>query len=127
MSTHLDTITQVFVKKEKRERILSLASSLKRRADMVDALLHDTRALAPEVLRRVADDADAEQVIAALRKEGAGARAYVIGGDMDDREAALADAIRAAPGKERDVLVFALGSRAASYENHEGERFLLVR
>jgi hypothetical protein len=133
---HLETIVRLFVRKEKRERILSLAGSAKRRADFRDALLHDARSLERDAMRPLTSDLDATGVAKALAAIVKGTRAYVISdvldtkGELDDREEDLSTALALVVGKERDALVFVLApnarTQAAYYENHEGERFLLV-
>jgi hypothetical protein len=137
MNEHLETVVRLFVRKEKRERILSLASNTKRRADLRDALLHDTRSLARETMQPLARDLDANGVAKALAAITNGKRAYCIsdaidakGELLDAREEDLATALALVVGRERDALVFVLApnarKRAAYYENHEGERYLLV-
>jgi hypothetical protein len=129
MDARIETIVQLFVKKDKRERILSLAAKAKRRGDLRNDLLHDRRSLDPEVLAPLAQGADREAVAKALRAAGAKELAYCISEVIaaDDRELALLDALSLVVGKAEDSLVFPLGSRVAYYENHEGEQYLLRR
>lgn len=119
---------RLFVKKEKRERILALASKASRRGDFRSDLLHDARSLDPGVLRRLAATSTVESIARDLRAAGARGLAFCISerDDVDGLELPLDDALGRVVGRESDSLVFALGSRAAYYENHEGERWLLV-
>jgi hypothetical protein len=137
VNPHLDLVVRLFVRKDKRDRIVSLASNPKRRADLRDALLHDTRSLARETMQPLSRDLDASGVARALAAVANGKHAYCISdaidpkGDLlDDREEDLATALLLVVGKERDALLFVLApnarKHAAYYENHEGERFLLV-
>ena len=130
VSPHVDLVVRLFVRKEKRGRILSLASSSKRRDDFRDALLHDTRSLAPETMKALGAELDAKGVFDALVAITPGARAYCIsnvidarGSLLDDREEDLVTALSLVVGRERDALVFVLGAdksaHAAYYENHE--------
>ena len=127
MSSSVEIIVQLFVKKEKRDRLLTLAAKSSRRDDFRHDLLHDTRSLDPGVLLRLPEGASVDAVVQALRAAGAGDRAYSISEvlDADDREWRLVDALRAVVGKAQDSLIFVLGTRAAYYENHEGEQFIL--
>jgi hypothetical protein len=127
MSSSVEVIVQLFVKKEKRERLLTLAAKASRRDDFRHDLLHDTRSLDPGVLVRLPDGASVDAARKALRAAGAGEKAYSISEvlDADDRDWPVADALRAVVGKAQDSLVFVLGTRAAYYENHEGEQFIL--
>lgn len=127
-SPHIEVIVQLFVKKEKRERILSLGQKQKRRSDLRSDLLHDARSLDPAVIQRLTS-ADAAAVERALRGFGAAGRAYCISElyEIDDQELDLASALRAVVGRTEDSLVFAVGSRVAYYENHEGEQAILRR
>lgn len=129
MDARIEAIARLFVKKEKRERILSLAGKAKRRGDLRSDLLHDRRSLDPDVLAPLAAGATAESVAKAMRAAGAKDPAYCISEviDADDRELPLVDALALVFGRSRDSLVFPVGSYVAYYENHEGERYLLRR
>ena len=69
-----------------------------------------------------------DAVLRALRAAGAGAQCYVVSAVLaaDGRELPLRDAVGLA-GRAEDSVVFALGSRVAYYENHEGDQYLLWR
>ena len=130
MNAHVEVLVQLFVKKEKRERMLAFAAKANRRGDLRDDLLHDRRSLEPSVLVPLSASATSvEAITRALRAAGAGARAYVISAvlDADDRELDLVDALELVVGRSEDSLVFAVGSRVAYYENHEGEQYILHR
>lgn len=129
MNAHVEMLVQLFVRKEKRERMLTLAAKASRRDDFRHDLLHDTRSLDPAVLAPLPTNIDVDAVAKALRAAGAGDRAYCISDafDVDDRELRLLEALELVFDKWRDSIVFAVGSRAAYYENHEGERYLLRR
>jgi hypothetical protein len=129
MNPSVDAIVQLFVKKDKRERILSLAGKPKRRDDFRDDLLHDTRSLDPAVLAPLAAGASAESVVKALRAKGAGDRAYCIStlSEVDDLELSLAEAMKIVFDRDRDTLVFPIGSSVAYYENHDGDKYVLHR
>ena len=120
-------IIALFVKKEKRERLEFLAAKESRRADFIDALLHDTRSLDRSRMTAVGAKETELDVVKRLRAT-AKARAHCISAitEIDDRELPLGDALRAAMGRERDTIVFCLDSSTAYYENHEGERFVLA-
>lgn len=67
MSPHVDDIVRLFVRKEKRERILALAAKASRQSDFRGALLHDTRSLNPRVMRRLpASGSIAEDVLSEM-------------------------------------------------------------
>jgi hypothetical protein len=130
MNPHVDALVHLFVKKDKRERMLTLAAKANRRSDFRHDLLHDARSLDPATLSPLPANATGVATIAkALRAAGAGDRAYCISDviDADDRELRLVDALELVVGKEQDSIVFAVGSRVAYYENHEGEQYLLQR
>ncbi len=127
MGSYLDRIVSLFVKKEKRERILALAANPKRRADLHDALLHDTRSLDRRTMLAIDEGVrDAKAVLPLLRAKPS-ARAYSISTipELDDREVELGAALERAFGRERDTIVFCIETERAYYENHEGECFVL--
>jgi len=128
MNANIEVLVQLFVRKEKRARMLTLA--VKRRGDFRHDLLHDLRSLDPATVSPLpASAASVDAIAKALRMAGAGERAYCISDfiDEDDRELGLIDALVLVVGKERDSLVFPIGSRVAYYENHEGEQYILRR
>jgi hypothetical protein len=128
MNANIEVLVELFVKKDKRERMLALAA--KRRGDFLHDLLHDRRSLDPGTLSPLPAGAVSVDAIAkALRTAGAGDRVYCISEviDADDRELRLVDALVLVVGKSEDSLVFPVGSRVAYYENHEGEQCLLKR
>lgn len=130
MNQHLEDIVRLFVKKEKRERILALAGKPSRRMDLRDALLHDTRSLDPAVLTPLPGSrSDAPAIAALLRAAGAGERAYCISPfeDGDDRELGLVAALELVADRFADALVYPIGARVAYYQSHEAERYLLQR
>ncbi len=128
MNANVEVLVELFVRKDKRERMLALAA--KRRGDFRHDLLHDRRSLDPATLSPLPANAVSVDAIAkALRAAGAGDRAYSISEiiDADDGELRLVDALVLVVGKSEDSLVFPIGSRVAYYENHEGKQCLLER
>jgi hypothetical protein len=128
MNVNIEAIVQLFVKKEKRDRMITLAGKPSRRRDLRHDLLHDTRSLDPAVMTRLADGLSVDAVAKALRAaSSSGQRAYSISEvlDADDQESSVIDALRAVVGRAQDSLVFVIGTRAAYYENHEGEQYIL--
>jgi hypothetical protein len=128
VSPSIETIVRLYVRKEKRERMLTLAANPKRRADFVDALLHDTRSLEPSALTPLPESGlTVEAIVQALRPAKASELAYCITDvfDADDRETPLVDALKLVVGRARDSLVFVSTARVAYYENHEGEQYVL--
>jgi hypothetical protein len=128
MNVSIEAIVQLFVRKEKRDRMITLAGKPSRRPDLRHDLLHDTRSLDPAVMTRLADGLSVDAVAKALRAaSSSGQRAYSISEvlDADDKESSVVDALRAVVGRSQDSLVFVIGTRAAYYENHEGEQYIL--
>jgi hypothetical protein len=128
MNVNLEAVVQLFVKKEKRDRMITLAGKPSRRPDLRHDLLHDTRSLDPAVMTRLADGLTVDAIAKALRAaSSSGTRAYSISEviDADDQESSVIDALRAVVGRAQDSLVFVIGTRAAYYENHEGEQYIL--
>ena len=125
--SHEARIIDLFVRKEKRERLRVLGASASRRADFIDALLHDTRSLDRPRLVALASTADAASVSKRLRAKPR-SLAHCISALVacDGLELPLEDALRACMGRDQDSVVFCIDSGLAYYENHEGERFLLV-
>jgi hypothetical protein len=129
MNPHDERVVALFGKKDKRERLLFLASSAARRSDFIDALLHDTRSLDRSQLTALeARDAEIAGVLLLLRGAATGP-AYCISAmrEIDGREVALAEALRTCVGRAQDTLVFCLANESAYYENHEGEQFVLAK
>lgn len=127
-SPHVEALITLFAAKDKRERLLFLASKPPRWGDLRDALLHDTRNLDLATLTPVAKGADVAAVLRRLRGT-AKSVSYCISGifELDAREVALGDALKAAMGRQRDTIVWCVESQVAFYENHEGEQFVLER
>lgn len=128
MNVNIEAIIRLFVKKEKRERMTTLAGKPSRRSDLRHDLLHDTRSLDPAVITRLAEGLTVEAIAKALRAASSGGeRAYSISEvlGVDEQESSVIDALRAVVGRSEDSLVFVIGTRAAYYENHEGEQYLL--
>ena len=123
---HIGTIVALFAKKDKRARLLYLASKEARRGDFCDALLHDTRSLDLTLAKRLGPPA--ADVDAVLRGLGAKAHApaYAVSdiSEIDGRELPLGEALRAAVGRQRDTIVLCIGTKRAFYENHEGEQLV---
>jgi hypothetical protein len=129
MSPHDERVVALFGKKDKRERLLFLASKAARRSDFIDALLHDTRSLDRSLLTVLeAKEAEVAGLLIRLRA-AATAPAYCISamGEIDGREVTLAEALRTCIGRAQDTLVFCLANESAYFENHEGEQFTLAR
>ena len=128
MQLHEERIIALFVRKEKRERMLFLGARPARRSELVDALLHDTRSL--DRLRLVALGATETEIagIASRLRVALDAPAHCIShiDEIDGRELPLGDALRACVGRQRDTIVFCIAAERAYYENHEGERFVLA-
>src|SRR5438445_6070195 len=126
MSPHIETIVTLFAKKERRERLLFLASRADRWDQFRHDLLHDTRALDERALTPLPSVIDGDALIARLRAKASDI-AYCISDALalDDRELALAKAIGLAEAAE-DSLVFCVRSRCAFYKNHETERYVLA-
>jgi len=128
VNASLEAIVRLFVRKEKQERILFLASKPRRRSELLSDLLHDTRSLDLAVASRITATA-ADVAAVAQRLGGAGERAYCASDivDVDDRELTVGEALRLVIGRERDSIVFCPRTRVAFYENHEGEQLVLMR
>lgn len=130
MNAYVKILVPLFVKKEKRDRMLILAAKQQRRFDFRHDLLHDVRSLDPKTLTQLPVSGSSVSAIAkALRAAGAGERAYCISAifAVDDRELGLVEALTAVVGRSADSIVFAINSRTAYYENHEGEQYILQR
>jgi hypothetical protein len=127
MHASVDEIVRLFVKKERRDRLLTLAAKASRWGDFRHDLLHDTRSLDASVMHSLAGGLSIDAVAQALRAAGAGEQAYCVSEllDVDGREQRVLDALQAVVGRSQDSLVFVIGTRAAYHENHEGERFIL--
>src|SRR5690349_19727307 len=112
MNGNLEAIVQLFVRKEKRDRMINLAGKQSRRPDLRHDLLHDTRSLDPAVMTRLAEGLTVDAIASALRAaSSSGERAYSISEviDADDRESSVIDALRAVVGRAQDSLVFVIG------------------
>jgi len=128
VNANIEVLVQLFVRKDKRGRMLALAP--KRRADFRHALLNDLRSLDPAVVSPLPRSAASVDAVAkALRAAGAGERAYCISDyiDEDDCELGLMDALVLMVGQANNSLVYPIGSRVAYYENHESEQYILRR
>jgi hypothetical protein len=126
---HESRVIELFAKKTKRERLLFLAEKVARRADFIDALLHDTRSLERALLAPLdGSQADVAVIVKKLRAT-AKTSAHCISAlaELDGRELPLGEALAACVGRQQDTLVFAIETERAYYENHEGERGVLAR
>jgi hypothetical protein len=119
-------VVGLFVRRDKRERMLALLGNPSRRSDFCAALLHDRRSLDPTVLTPLAEHG--LTVAHILEQVGApDDRAHCIGGDglHDGESATLLELLTDDALRGRDLLVFDEVTRRAYYENHEGESFVL--
>jgi hypothetical protein len=121
MNPHLEALIRLFVRKEKQERILFLASKPRRRSEMLSALLHDTRSLDLAAATRISARA-ADIAALAQRLGGESERAYCASDivDVDDRELGAGEALRLVVGRERDSLVFCRGRASRSTKTTKG-------
>src|SRR4051812_24546402 len=78
----LRRIIELFVIKEKRQRLLEFMESPKRYDDFLHGVLRDTRNLKPECMIELPDNQQTvEIVLQKLRKLGAGKKAYLVSAD----------------------------------------------
>ncbi len=126
---HLEAVVELFVAKDKRERIRFLAGKPSRRGDLRQALLHDTRSLDRATLTPIATaDANPASVVRLMGAKPTAAT-YCISAldELDERDVALGDALTIAIGRQEDTLIYCPATRRAYLETHEGDRYLLSR
>ncbi|NHZ93738.1 hypothetical protein F2P45_32775 [Massilia sp. CCM 8733] len=123
----LREIIELFVEPSRKARYLYFWEKSKRRAQLLDELLHDARDLRADRSRELVPTlSDPDQLLALMRKQGAGKTCYVFGrstfdGEQADLRAALADVA----GRMREVIVFARDTQLAFVEEHDGRQFIL--
>jgi len=122
----LTDVIDLFARKEKRERLIALSEKASRRADFLDAFLHDRRSLDPRVLAPLAPHGlSVDRIVAQVGKASDAAHCLGGVGDDDGRDATLVTLLTANALRSRDLLIYDLVTRRAYYENHEGECFVL--
>ena len=113
----------LFVAPASMERCVYLWEKPKRRSQLLEELLHDARCLRRD--RRQGIDSslsEPEQLLALLRKKGAGQTCFVYGrSDFDEHEVDLRTALA---GRLSEVLLYCREARVAFVEEHDGKRFI---
>src|SRR4051812_25088074 len=98
-------VIALFVRKEKRERLTALLGKTSRRADFLDALLHDRRSLDPAALTALAPHGlSVERIVAQVGKASDAAHCLGGVGDDDGRDATLAALLSANALHSQDLL-----------------------
>ena len=127
MSLHEQAFVSAFVIPEKRARYVEFLAKPKRRGEILDRLNHFFDFI-PELATQVPRDSP-EQLAALLRKRGAPAKAYFLGGGStsDGCELPLVEAIDRAYGGGWGTVVSCVPGRLALYvqEFPPGDTFIL--
>ena len=113
----------LFVEPDSMERCVYLWEKPRRRPQLLEELLHDASSLRRDRRQEVEPAlSQPEQVLALLRKKGAGTTCFVYGrSDFDEQEVDLRTALA---GRLSEVLLCCRDARVAYVEEHDGKRFI---
>jgi hypothetical protein len=130
MGHHHDILREIidlFVHPERKKRLIYLWEKPKRRAQLLDELLHCAADFRDDRSIRLDPPLeDAALVAQRMRTLGAGKACFAFG-DLEsdgleiDLDAALAEVV----GKQREVLLYCRKSQVAFVEEHDGHQLLL--
>jgi hypothetical protein len=130
MNDHHDILREIidlFVHPERKKRIIYLWEKPKRRAQLLDELLHCAGDFRDD--RSIALDPPLEnpQLVAQrMRKLGAGKSCFGFGHyEVDGLEVDLDVALAQVVGQQREVLLYCRKSQVAFVEEHDGHQLLL--
>lgn len=123
----LREIIELFVEPSRKARYLYLWEKPKRRAQLLDELLHDAGDLRADRSRALDPPlSDPDQLLALMRKYGAGKTCHVFGwSDVDGEQADLRAALAEVAGRMREVIVYVRDAQLAFVEEHDGHQFIL--
>ncbi|MDR2212531.1 MAG: hypothetical protein LBE21_02745 [Pseudomonadales bacterium] len=124
MTEDLDKFISTFVKRERRDRYLSLLANAKRRSDGLWDLLHDTRHLDMKKFTPILNAVDPKAVVVDhFKRLGVKEAGYVLAArsELDGQRVALSVFLE--QGGE-DAAIFFPSVNAGYYANHEGEHYL---
>lgn len=123
---YLAEIIELFVIKERRNRLLEFMESPKRYGDFLHELLNDPRNIKPECMIEVPSTQNSPEIVCQkLRKLGAGKKAYIVSTywDYDGKSGSLEEILSLVTGGGE--IVYCLGSKLGYYEGHEAWRYIL--
>jgi hypothetical protein len=123
----LREIIDLFVEPARKARYVYLWEKPKRRAQLLAELLHDARDLRRD--RRQELDpplADPDQLMALMRKKGAGKTCHAFGwSKFDGQETDLRAALAEVAGRTCEVVLYSREAQVAFVEEHDGRQFIL--
>ena len=122
----LHKIVELFVIKEKRNRLLEFIESPKRYRSFLLELLHDPRNLKPQcIIELPSNQQTFEIILQNLRKLGAGKKAYLVSTDYeaDGKTGSLEEVLSSS--SSNGSIVYCLESNLGYYEGHEGWGYIL--
>lgn len=124
----LREIIALFVEPSRKARYLYFWEKSKRRTQLLDELLHDASDLRADRTRELVPTlSDPDQLLALMRKQGAGKTCYVFGRSrFDGEQADLRAALAEVAGRMREVIVFSRDAQLAFVEEHDGRQFILT-
>lgn len=130
MNNHHDVLREIidlFVDPSRKERIVYLWEKPKRRAQLLDELLHCAGDFRDDRSTRLEPSIeDPELVAQRMRKLGAGKSCFAFGYlDFDGQEGDLDAALAEVVGQQREVLLYCRKSQVAFVEEHDGHQLLL--
>jgi len=130
LNVHEEALIRTFFVRNRRERLLSLLSSQKRRKEAL-ALLSHLRDLDPRFARRLESAQQSPEIIAqVLRKKGAPSVCHVISEhhSLDGRIMLLTQALESIVGSGIGTLLSCIPGQLAYYEGEEpSERYILEK
>lgn len=130
MNNHHDVLREIidlFVYPSSKKRIVYLWEKPKRRAQLLDELLHCAAEFRDDrCIKLVPPLEDPALVAQRMRKLGAGKTCFVFGwSEWDGQEADLDLALAEVVGRQCESMLYCRKSQVAFVEEHDGHQFLL--
>jgi hypothetical protein len=124
----LREIIDLFVQPAHVERLLFFLEKPKRRSQLYEELLHDASKLRRDRQQALVPPlSDPDQLLALLRKKGAGQACFVFGShhEPDGQQADFRTALASVAGQMSEVILYCPQAQVAFVEEHDGQQFIL--
>jgi hypothetical protein len=123
----LREIIDLFVQPAHVERLLFFLEKPKRRSQLYEELLHDASKLRRDRRQALVPPlSDPDQLLALLRKKGAGQVCFVFGSrhELDGQQVDSRTALGSVAGQMSEVILYFPQAQAAFVEEHDGQQFI---
>lgn len=124
----LSEIVNLFVRKDRRDRLIELLSKPKRYQDGLSDLLRDPRYIDERVINKIpSNEQTIELIYDRLKKLGFQKKCFVISNDVYEMDGKIVPTLEALKAicYNTDSMLYCPVSKIGYYEGHEGWRYIL--